>query len=141
MKDGRSETFRGGNDSGAERLDQMIAALAADEARAAPQVRPDLMARVLADAGSVSAEMAAQAAAETSRSGDPARGGRFLGGLLDGFSFTSWRAGAAAAMVFGLLLGFGIGFGTDMPEVERHIAEGFGDEVELAFLMTPEEPF
>lgn len=83
-------------------LDAGLAELAQTARRTAPRPSADLMARVLADAGAVSASAAREAPAARKRRWFDLRS--MLGGM-PGFA-----GGAVAAMALGLVLGLGIGY-------------------------------
>lgn len=82
-------------------LDDALEALARDVASATPRPSPDLMARVLTDAGQIAAERPAGVAKRTQV---PTTQRISLSELLFG-----WASGAVAAMVLALALGIGVG--------------------------------
>lgn len=109
-------------------LDRALAGLAADVNGAAPRPGPELMARVLADAGSLStARVALQVPVRAASGGPRLR----LSEMLFG-----WTSGAAAAFALCLALGVGVGLGLepgDLPMLD--------DADDIAIMAMDDSPF
>lgn len=109
-------------------LDRALAGLAADVNGGAPGPGPELMARVLADAGSVSAARAVpEAPARSGASGPQLR----LSDVLFG-----WTSGAAAAFALCLALGIGVGLGLEPGDVPM-----LDDVDDIAMMAMDDGPF
>lgn len=90
-------------------LDAELDALAREVNDAAPRPGPDLMARVLADAGAIAADIRDSAPAPAIAAGAQQTAGGFsLRTLLFG-----WTGGAVAAMALALVIGMGVGMQLD----------------------------
>lgn len=87
-------------------LDDALEALARDAAAASPRPSPDLLARVLADAGQIAA---ARPVVEAAKADGTARAAATPAKSSLADLFFGWASGAAAAMVLALAVGIGVG--------------------------------
>jgi len=101
-----------------KRLDEALDALARDVAAGTPRPGPDLMARVLADAGAVAASRGGAARPAPRQKADRPGLGARIGEVLFG-----WTTGAVAAMALALAVGIGIGMQADVGQMPMLAAD------------------